>query len=73
MKNRKHAPMKMATAPFQPRTGAFAPARLSESTRALVTAALSSDSTERKIEGTPKPTQEADNDSPAANADNDSQ
>ena len=73
MKSRKPAPVKIAVAPFQPRTGAFAPARLSESSRARIAAALASDSTKRKKEETPKQNEEADKDSPAANADNDSQ
>ena len=72
MKSQKHAPMKIATAPFQPIASAYAPARLSESTRARLAAELASDSTKRKIERASKPTQEADKDSPAANADNDS-
>ncbi|MGA7638024.1 MAG: hypothetical protein WA657_23165 [Candidatus Acidiferrales bacterium] len=71
MKAQKRAPIKLATAPFQPRTGAFAPAHLSESTRALVTAALSGDSTKQKTEEAPKPMPKAENDSPAANAEND--
>lgn len=73
MKNQNLAQIKMATAPFQPRTGAFAPAHLSESSRARIAAELASDSTRQKAEGIPEPTQEADKDSPAANADNDSQ
>ena len=64
MKSQKPAPIKMATAPFQPRTtGAFAPAHLSESTRALVTAKLSSDSTKQKTEEAPKSNAEAEKDS----------
>jgi len=64
MKTKKLALIKMATAPFQPRTGAHAPARLSESTRARVMAALSSDSVQRKIEDAPKPMADAGDDTP---------
>lgn len=74
MKSQKPAQMKIATAPWKPRTGAFTmPDSLSEATRARIAAELACDSTKRKIEGTPKPTQEADKASPPANADNDSQ
>ncbi len=59
----KPAQIKIATAPFQPRTGAFAPARLSESSRARIAAELASDSTKQKTEEAPKPTQEAGKDS----------
>ncbi len=54
MKSQKPAPMKMATAPFQPRTGAYASARLSESTRALVGAVLATDFAKQKTEEAPK-------------------
>ena len=60
MKSQKHAPMKTATAPFQPRTaGAYAPARLSESSRARIAAELASDSTKQKTEEAPKSKVEA--------------
>jgi hypothetical protein len=71
MKNQKPALITPATAPFQPRTGAYAPARLSESTRALVAATLASDSTKHKSEEAPKPMPKVGNGSPAANAEND--
>jgi hypothetical protein len=54
--------MKMATAPFQPRTGAYAPAYLSDSCRALIKAELASDSTKRKTEEEPKSKVEATKD-----------
>ena len=65
MRSQKPAPMKIATAPFQPITGAnaHAPARLSESTRALVRAELASDSTKQKTEAAPKSKVEAGKDS----------
>lgn len=56
--------MKMATAPFQPRTtGAYAPASLSESARARIVAELASDSTKQKTEEAPKSNEEAGKDS----------
>jgi hypothetical protein len=53
--------MKMATAPWQPRTGAFTtPASLSESARARIAAELAAElSTERKKEETPQSNGEA--------------
>ena len=61
MKTPKPAPMKIATAPFQPITGAQAPARLSESSRARIVAELASDS--QKTEEAPKPNVDAGKDS----------
>lgn len=55
----KPAPMKIATAPFQPRLGASAPAQLSESSRARIAAELASDSTKQKTEEAPKSKVEA--------------
>jgi hypothetical protein len=55
MKTQKPTLVKMATAGWQPLTGAFTmPASLSESTRARIAAELATDSTERKKEETPK-------------------
>jgi hypothetical protein len=72
MKSQKPAPMKTATAPWQPRTGAFTlPASLSESDRARIAAELANDSTRRKTGEAPKPMPESGNDSPAAIAEND--
>lgn len=65
------APAKMATAPWQPRTGAYAVAYPSESTRALAAAELASDSTKRKTEEAPKPMPQMGNDSLTAKAEND--
>lgn len=67
----KPAPMKMATAPFQPRTGAYAPDRLSESARVRIAAELASDSTKWTKEVTPKSNEETGKDSPTVNAEND--
>jgi hypothetical protein len=58
MKSQKPAQLKIATAPFQPRTGAHAPAHLSESIRARIAAELA------------KPTPNAGNDTPTAKAEN---
>jgi hypothetical protein len=72
MKTQRPALTKMATAPFQPRTGAFTMrASLSEAARARIAAELACDSTQRKIEDAPKPMPDAGNGSPAANAEND--
>jgi hypothetical protein len=59
MKSQKPAQLKIATAPFQPRTGAHAPAHLSESIRARIVAELA------------KPMPNAGNDTQTAKAEND--
>jgi hypothetical protein len=71
MKSQKPAPIKLAIAPWQPRTtAAFTmPASLSEATRARIAAELATDSTERKKEEAPK--SNAGNDTPTAKAEND--